>query len=157
MSDDRPLRFSSDLRADADAVWAVATRPEGINREFRPWLRMTFPRRLQALTPATVPIGERLCRSWILLFGVLPIDYDDVTVVSIDPPRGFCERSSMLTCRVWGHERAVEPLPDGGCRVTDAVHFTPRALVPGGLVRLIVGAVFRLRHRNLRRDFGAGG
>ena len=50
-------------------------------------------------------LGERLFRSWILLFGVLPIDYDDITLVSIEPGRGFHERSSMLSMRVWEHER----------------------------------------------------
>ena len=31
------------------------------------------------------------------LFGLLPIDYDDLTFVAIDPPHGFDERSTMLS------------------------------------------------------------
>jgi len=148
------LRFTSDLAATPEQLWAAASDTAGINRELRPWLRMTFPARVSTLGPETVPLGERLCRSWVLLFGVLPIDYDDIVLAAIDPPRGFSERSSMLTCRLWGHDRTLEPLPGGGCRVIDALSFTPRLLVPGALLVRIVGAVFRLRHRNLRRDFG---
>lgn len=152
-----PLRFTSALAVDPETLWAAASDPRGINREFRPWLRMTFPATVERLTPETVPIGQRLCRSWILLFGVLPIDYDDIVLDAIDPPRGFSERSSMLTCRLWGHDRTIEPLPTGGSRVTDVLTIETRLLVPDWLVRRIAAAVFRLRHRNLRRDFGEVG
>lgn len=151
------LRFESDLAAEPEALWAAATDPASINRELRPWLRMTWPAHVGRLTPESVPLGQRLCRSWILLWGVLPIDFDDIVVEAIDPPRGFRERSSLLTCRRWWHDRTIEPLPDGGTRVTDAVGFTPRTLVPDWLVRWVVGAIFALRHRNLRRDFGEHG
>ena len=36
-------------------------------------------------------------RSWILLFGVMPVDYDDLGLERIEPGRGFLERSTMLT------------------------------------------------------------
>ena len=64
-------------------------------------------------------LGERIFRSWVLLFGVLPIDYDDLTLIALEPGRGFHERSRMLSMRVWEHERTLEPDGEGGCRVRD--------------------------------------
>lgn len=121
---------SSELRAPADVVWRHAISPQGVNREFRPWLRMTFPANAGDFTETWQP-GQRLFRSWILLFGVLPVEYDDLAFAEIEPGRRFLERSTMLTQRVWEHERIVEPTP-GGCRVTDRVRFVPRlgALLP---------------------------
>lgn len=29
--------------------------------------------------------GQRLFRSWLLLFGVIPIDYDDICIAQIGP------------------------------------------------------------------------
>jgi hypothetical protein len=96
-------------------------------------------------------VGERLCRSWILLFGVLPVDYDDITVVELDPPHGFLERSPMLSNRLWEHRRTIEPAGPGRCTVTDAIRWEPRVPLP---VAPVYRAVFALRHRRLRRHFG---
>lgn len=155
MSRSTELRFESLLAADRRAVWDVISTPAGINAELWPWLRMTFPPGVERLTPETVPLGRRLCRSWVLLGGVLPIDYDDVTLLAVDPPRGFEERSRMLTSRVWAHRRTLE-VRGAGCLLVDVVGFEPRVGLLRPVVRRVVGAVFGLRHRNLRRRFGAG-
>ena len=115
---------------------------------------MTFPRAVRSLHPDTVPVGRRIARSWILALGVLPVDYDDVTLVSLRPGHGFSERSPMLTQRVWEHERSLEDVP-GGCRITDAVAFQPRRFVPGALLAPVFRLAFANRHRRLRRHFGA--
>jgi ligand-binding SRPBCC domain-containing protein len=141
------------LPAPPGRVWDRITTPAGINDEFRPLLRMTFPARVEQLDPNSVAVGERICRSWILLLGVLPIDYDDIVLVSLDPGRGFHERSSMGSQRVWEHERTLAPDGDG-CRVTDRVSFETRIPGTAGLTRAIAGRVFRHRHRRLRRAFG---
>ena len=146
---------SSLLGASAEEVWAVVSTPEGVNAEFKPFLRMTFPPSVRSLDPDTVPLGERICRSWILLFGLLPVDYDDLVLVSVDPPRGFHERSSMLSQRVWEHERTIEPLGDGGCRLTDRLRFEPRLGLPPVLFLPTFRLAFRWRHFRLRRAFGA--
>ena len=90
--------------------------PAGINDEMRPIMRMTTPPGVERLDPDTIELGERIGRSWVLLFGLIPFDYDDLTLVRLDPGRGFLERSSMLSQRVWEHERTLEPvggeLPD---------------------------------------------
>ena len=141
------------LPAPPAAVWARIITPAGINDEFAGLLRMTAPREVRERGLDGVVVGERLCRSWILLLGVLPIDYDDIVLVSLDPGRGFHERSSMLTQRVWEHERTLEPDRDG-CVVTDRVSFEPRVPGTAGITRAVARRVFRHRHRRLRRAFG---
>jgi ligand-binding SRPBCC domain-containing protein len=147
------LEVRSRVNAPASRVWERVTSPEGINGELMPIVRMTAPRELRELKAADVVPGERLCRSWILLFGLIPIDYDDVTPVRIDPERGFLERSQMLTQRLWEHERTLEP--DGaGTVVTDRVRFEPRLPIPAGALLPVFRFVFHHRHRRLRRYFG---
>ena len=140
------------LRASAEVVWEAASSMEGVNHELGPWLRMTAPAGLR-IDPADVVPGERLFRSRLLLLGVLPIDFDDLTFVRVDAGRGFLERSPMLSAQVWEHERVIEPVGDG-CRVTDRVRFIPRVPFAGRVHRLVVAAIFRHRHRRLPRRFG---
>ena len=141
------------LAADPRDVWAAATTWEGINNEFRPLLRMTAPREVRERGLDGVVVGERLCRSWLLLFGVLPIDYDDITIERLDPGRGFLERSTMLTQRRWEHERTIEPAA-GGCTLTDSIRYEPRLPIPDALLRPLFAGIFRYRHGRLRRRFG---
>lgn len=143
---------ASTLTADAAEVWAHATRPEGVNHELAPLVQMTFPAGTENFSEGWQP-GERLFRSWILLFGLLPIDYDDLTLVELEPGRRFLERSKMGSQRVWEHERVIEPA-EGGCRVTDRLRFEPKLPILGPASRWIFLQAFRLRHRNLRRRFG---
>ena len=126
--------------------------PEGVNRELRPLLRMTFPSGTSDLT-AGWRAGERRFRSWLLLAGLLPVEYDDVAFVEVEPGHRFLERSVLLSQRVWEHERIVEPAPLG-CRLTDRLRFVPRAGWLSPLYAPVFRAVFELRHRNLRRIFG---
>lgn len=150
------LERSSDLRVGADAAWAAATDPDGINYEMRPLARMTMPRRLRGRAIDDFPVGTTVGRCWVLLFGVIPVDYDDLCVAELEPPRRFLERSEMAMLSVWEHERTIEPLPGGGCRVTDRLGFELRPLparVPGSarLARAIAGGFFSHRHRRLRK------
>ena len=105
--------MASRLDAPPQAVWERVITEEGINDEMRPIMRMRFPRALRGLDPETVELGEPLGRCWLLLFGVLPFDYDELTLVRLDPGRGFLERSRMLSQRLWEHERTLEPAGDG--------------------------------------------
>jgi hypothetical protein len=145
----------SRLDVDRERLWARITTPAGVGDELRPLLRMTVPPRLRGgLGNGGLPTGEVLGRSWILLFGLVPIDYDDITVVRLDPGRGFLERSPMLSQRFWQHERTLDDAPDGTCVVTDRVEFEPRLPVPAAWLAPVVRTVFRHRHRRLRRRFG---
>jgi ligand-binding SRPBCC domain-containing protein len=147
----RVFTLSSDLSAPAITVWRHAVSPDGVNSEFRPLLRMTFPPQVGDLTERWRP-GKKLFRSWILVAGLLPVEYDDIVIEEVDPGRRFLERSSMLTQRVWEHERVIEPCA-GGCRITDRVLFEPRLPGTGAVFSAIFKRVFQWRHRNLRRLF----
>jgi ligand-binding SRPBCC domain-containing protein len=142
------------LEADPAAVWERVTTPAGIVDEMRPWMRMTVPRGLESLDLKSVPLGEPLGRSWILLFGAIPFDYDELTLVRLEPERGFLERSKMLSQRVWEHERTLEPLGDGRCSISDRVRWEPRLGLPAAPLRPLIGGFFSHRHRRLRRRFG---
>jgi hypothetical protein len=93
----RPIITRSFLQADPETVWARVTTARGINDELWPFMRMTAPPALREHGLAKVTVGQRVCRSWVLLFGVLPVDYDDITLERLDPPRSFLERSTMLS------------------------------------------------------------
>jgi ligand-binding SRPBCC domain-containing protein len=129
-------------------VWEVVTSVEGVNHELWPIVRMTVPRE-----GAELRVGD-LGRSWILLGGLIPVDYDDLHLASIDPGRGFSERSVLGSAPEWHHDRELLPLPEGGCRVVDRIAFVPRVRAAGGLQELVLHAMFRWRHRRLRRRFG---
>ena len=155
MSEALPYHFeiSSELDAQTMDVWRFITDMDCVNQELRPWLRMTTPERGLSLTDERFVLGERLFRSGLLVLGVLPVDYDDVVIESIDPGREFNERSSMLTQRAWHHDRLLEPT-SSGTRITDRLAWSPRLPGAGALYALIVPWLFRWRHRRLRRQFG---
>jgi ligand-binding SRPBCC domain-containing protein len=148
-----PIVTSSLLLAPRDAVWARVSTAAGINDELWPLFRMTAPPRLRREGLAAVQVGQRVCRSLVLLGGVLPIDWDDITLVGLDPPAGFRERSSMLSQRVWEHERTLEQTSDG-CLLTDRIGYQPRVAVPDAVLGALFSRVFRHRHRRLQRRFG---
>jgi ligand-binding SRPBCC domain-containing protein len=147
------FRFASDLAAPAEVLWAHATSPAGVNRELFPLARMTFPRQAERLAFDAQHLGRRLFRSWILLLGVLPVDYDDLTLLRVTPGVEFVEVSPMLSQREWQHQRTLAPVA-GGTRLADTVRFVPRLAALGRPYRLVFRQAFALRHRNLRRMFG---
>lgn len=153
---DQPVEVvrSSVVPAPRERVWDRVTTPEGIADEFRPLLTMTVPPGLRGATVADVRPGQPLGRAWIVLGGVLPVEFDDLVVVDLDPPHHFQERSSLGSCRVWEHRRELDDLGDGTTRVTDTLRAWPRALVPRPVARRVIGALFAHRHRRLARAFG---
>ncbi len=158
MALDDQVSISTHLAVPAEMVWSRAVTEEGINDELAPVLRMTMPPGLRGKTIDDVEVGVELGRSWILLGGLLPVDYDDLRLAELEPGRRFLERSRTLTFAVWQHERVVEPDGDG-CRVSDRLGFELKPVlkrVPGAarMARSIVGALFRHRHRRLQRRYG---
>ncbi len=150
------FHIASTLDATADAVWSRVTTAEGVNHELAPWLRMTMPRSFAGLGSLALPLNTRLFRSWLLLGGVVPIDYDDLVLVSVKAGRGFHERSSMATARVWEHRRSLRDDGAGRCVLTDDVAFVPRFALTAPVLDAIVPRVFTHRHQRLRAFFGGG-
>jgi hypothetical protein len=147
------FRMTSQLLASAERVWVHASSFADINREFRHLLRMSYPRHLAKMTPETFPLGRVAFRSWLLLFGFIPVDYDDITLVELVPGQHFQEVSRMLSMSEWRHRRVVTP-EGSGCVVQDEVAFTPRWRLGGPILFLVARLLFRLRHRSLCRLFG---
>lgn len=143
------ITATSELDADAEKIWARITDPAGINDELRPLMRMTVPAGARDFG-LDDPEPGRIGRSWLLLFGFLPFDYDDIAIVRLEPGQSFLERSSMLSMRLWEHERTLAPLEAGRCRVTDRVAWESRLPLPGAWFRPLVLAIFNHRHRRLR-------
>lgn len=145
--------ISSDLAATADVVWRHVTDMDGVNGELAPLLRMTVPHSLDGVRLDQLPVGRPAGRSWLLLFGFLPVDFDDLTIAEFGPGHRFVEQSRMLTQSHWEHERTVTAIP-GGCRVADRLAWRGRAAPLGALYRLAVPVLFGHRHARLRRRFG---
>ena len=151
----RVVEQTSDVAAPIDAVWTRVISPDGINDEMRPWLTMSMPRGSEDLTIDTVELGVPLGRAWIRLFGLLPIDYDHLSIAALEPGRSFHEKSTMLSMRSWQHERTLTPASDAVTRVHDRITFEPRILLrpSAGLFRRVLAAFFAHRHRRLARHF----
>lgn len=147
------FQIQSDLAEQADRVWQQVTELPGINYELMPLMRMTVPDGIAGATLDDVALRTPLGRSWLLLFGVLPVDYDALTIAERGPGNRFLEQSQMLTQKSWGHERIVEPVP-GGCRVTDRLRWEGRVPPLGLVYRVMVPVIFGHRHRRLRERFG---
>jgi len=146
---------SSVVPAPRAQVWAHVVTAEGVADEFGPVLTMRFPAALAGASIADVPLGRPIGRAWILLGGVIPVEYDDLVLVDLEAPRFFQERSELGSCRVWEHRRELESLADGSTRVTDTLRAEPRGVLPGPVVRMVVTVLFRHRHNRLVRKFSA--
>lgn len=151
------VEVTSYVSALPDAVWRRISTAEGINHELRPWLRMTTPRGLRGQTLDAVPLRRPLGRSWVLLLGLIPFEFDDIFLAERGPGRRFLETSSSLTMRHWHHERVITET-NGGSEVSDRLQFEPRGLagrIPWirQAMRRFVTSVFRHRHRRLTGYF----
>jgi len=147
------LTFRSDLGAPPERVWSWITSVDGISRELWPLLKMTTPPDVPDIRAISREAGQPLFRSWVLLFGIIPIDRSDLTLLSLDDGRGFVEQSPMLSMRLWRHERTLEA-EEPGSRLTDILTFEPR-FAPS-LVTWFIRTVFTHRHAVLRKHLAGG-
>jgi ligand-binding SRPBCC domain-containing protein len=154
VSESYSFSISTPLQASAQQVWAHASTFAGVNRELWPIAQMTFPPAMRRLTPEAIPLGRTAFRSWILLFGLVPVEFDDFMLVDLEPGRGFSEVSRMLGMREWRHRRNVESA-GGGCVLRDEVTMLPRWPWIGWLQAQVYQQIFQWRHRTLRRLFRA--
>jgi hypothetical protein len=149
------FHIQSTLEASPAEVWRHSTSMAGVNRELMPLMRMTHPKGLERLDQQEVPLGTRLFRSYLLAFGLLPVDWDDLAFESITPGQGFVESSSLATARTWQHRRWIEPgATSASCLLDDQLAWTPRFVGAGAVLRRIVPLLFRHRHRRLVKIFG---
>ena len=95
-------------------------------------------------------------RAWLRLFGVLPSDYDRLTIAELKPGHSFDEQSTMMSMRQWRHQRSVTPDGDVKAVVRDRITFQLRAPLRPATPIVAAGlrALFGHRHRRLQRHFG---
>lgn len=149
----KTLSFNTELNASQPAVWAWVTSIKGILDEMMPLMKMTFPSEVETLGDINPPLGEPLCRSWILLLGVLPVDYSHVTFIEYEPGQSFVEESRMGKFCLWRHARRVEAL-DGNpnaCVIHDTLTFHPKYFTT--VNAWVVKRLFKHRHRQLSKRF----
>ena len=144
------LTFRSELRAPQDRVWAWITSVEGISRELWPLLKMTAPRNVRSIQDIPMKPGRPLFRTWVLLFGLLPIDRSDLTLLQLEEGRKFVEQSPMLSMSLWRHERTLEAAGERTI-LTDKLTFKPRLIRT--LTAWFIQTVFTHRHAVLRKQF----
>lgn len=134
-----------------EEVWDKVGHFDAVNYELSPVFKMTFPQEFQRLSDIPAD-GESHFTSTILLFGLLPIDRHRVSFLPQGAPYGFNELSSNFNMRRWTHRRTLTAR-EGGVILTDACSLEPRVPLFGGLLHAVFSAVFRHRHRRLRRVF----
>lgn len=154
MSNVVSLHFESKLHACAENVWEWITSIKGIRAEMWPFFLMTAPKGVQSLSNVRVTPGVRMFRSYVFLFGVLPIDYSDMTLLELKDGQGFVEQSPMGSMRLWRHERRIVPCPSDSNAIllVDQLTFQPR--MAKRLVGWFIRRVFIHRHNVLKANFG---
>ena len=146
------LEFRSRLTAPPAEVWQWITSFIGISTEMLPLMRMSVPRGVRCLTDIDIVPGKPMFFSWILLFGVLPVDWSKLTLLELDEGHGFVEQSPMGSMKMWRHERCIEAA-ESGCALIDRLSFEPRFAAP--LLAWFVRRFFAHRHAVLRKHLGA--
>lgn len=149
------FEMAVELSADKRTVLEHASVFDGVNRELRPIFRMTAPRAFRHRSLFEAPTGKPLFRSWLLLGGIVPVDFDHLAFESVDVESGFVESSTMLAMSEWRHERRVVSRASGGSRLIDRIRFMPRIPGTGPVLEVVVKGLFRHRHAKLMGLFGA--
>jgi hypothetical protein len=147
----RAFEIKSDLAIKASEFWSQCSL-ESVNWELAPFIRMTAPTDWQSQPIEGWPVGVELFKSWILLFGVLPVDRHAFRLREMAPGFGFYERSSSWTSREWNHDRTVVG-NDHGCTVIDRVAVVSRVPILEPFLLPIYRLIFRHRHRRLRKKY----
>lgn len=149
------LQFDSELNCSRETLWQWITSVRGIRQEMRPLLYMTAPVNVSSLADLKVSPGLRLFRSYLLVGGLIPVDFLDLSLDEVVPGEVFVEKSVLGSMRSWRHERRLEEIGSGAVkrtRVVDELRFEPRFAAP--VSRWLVRQLFDHRHRVLRRVFG---
>jgi ligand-binding SRPBCC domain-containing protein len=148
------LEFKSKLKVPRETLWKWITSTEGISAELSPLVRMTTPKGIESLNDLEVKPNTRLFRSYILLFGFVPMDFSNMTIQELNENVGFIEKSPMGSMKSWRHERRIDDDPSDPTSVilVDRLDFEPR--IAKKLAAWFVQKLFENRHRVLRKQFG---
>jgi hypothetical protein len=144
--------IQSNLNVDPNTFWA-ATSMQSVNWELAPIVRMTAPPEWTNCPLEQWEAGRDLFKSWVLLFGIIPVDRHSFRLREIIDGVGFRESSSSWINRRWNHDRTVVAR-EAGCTVTDHVAVAGRVPILRSCLMPVYKLVFRHRHRRLRRKYG---
>ncbi len=143
------LRFEAHLKATPEQVWSSITSLEGLTREMMPLMRLTAPKGFKTLSD--IYPRKSNFRSWVLLFGVFPIDHTDLQLTSLVPLKGFVEESNMASMKYWRHERKIVAVSSTETSVIDELTFEPRQFK--NITRFVIQKFFEHRHAKLAAHF----
>lgn len=141
------IDITSRVPRPVQELWPIVTSAEGVNAELKPLVAMTFPK--DGFDFSEAPVDQPLFNSWILLFGLVPIDRHSFVLHEVGETH-FIETSHSLLQRGWRHERYLTAR-GGRTEVRDVVTVTPRLAFMAPLTNWIVAAIFRHRHKRLTK------
>ncbi|MGH1484600.1 MAG: hypothetical protein ACRBCI_00185 [Cellvibrionaceae bacterium] len=145
------LVFESEVKANPETVWNWIASGAGIEKEISPIIRMSSLAAIEPSKIGQVVLGEPLVRSWIWLFGFIPIGYSDLTLIEINQGKGFLEKSPMSNMCNWEHERRMEVVESGSI-IKDILIFEPRFLPK--ISCMFINFLFNHRHKKLVKYLG---
>jgi hypothetical protein len=134
-------------------IWKRVSCFSGVNEELYPLMQMTCPDPTLQLTSQLIS-NKPLFRSWLLLFGFIPIDYDLIGITDCKEGHSFSERSSMGLMSKWHHDRFLHELNDNQTQVVDKLSFISRIPFTGFILSFIVRMLFKYRHYKLKTFYG---
>ena len=146
---------SQALPCSADTAWTFFSNPANLARLTPPELRM---RRPGGDSTAPVYPGQWLWFDVQLAPGIWKTWVTEIT--QVEPGRSFIDEQRAGPYRFWRHRHLITPLPDGGCEVTDTVHYA-LPFQPFGelahplLVRPMLEKIFAYRKQALAGLLGA--
>jgi ligand-binding SRPBCC domain-containing protein len=144
------LKFESELKESPDNMWKWITSSEGLNHELFPILHMSSLSNFSTKNLDTIELGVPITRSWLLLFGLLPIGFSELTLVELNVGERFIEQSKMSFMKSWRHERII--IPHGaGTIIRDVLTYEP--IISNQLCTFFIKLLFRNRHKKLRNRF----
>ena len=147
------LYFESELSTSSDKIWESITSVKSIRKEIQPFFTMTAPQHIKSLGDIKLALGKPLFRSYVLLLGIIPIDYSDMTLLELEEKLGFVEQSPMKSMKLWRHERSIKPhhsKPDTVILIDKLIFQPRRAKI---LVKKFIEVVFTHRHKVLKKHF----
>eukprot|EP00736_Rhodelphis_marinus_P014078 Rmarinus@m.23378 len=155
------LRFRSSAKSThPQRIWDDVTTPELINAELWPLFSLSMPKGLDEDTARkNMKPGYHLGNVSLNLFGFLPVDVSDMTIVEFsNRAKSFLEVSTMRSMVVWRHRREVRTETNRSMQrsrtvIEDRVTFQPRFF--GMLLPMVVFLLFTYRHRRLRARYRA--
>ncbi|AZZ36921.1 hypothetical protein CIK05_09000 [Bdellovibrio sp. qaytius] len=143
------LRFESTVNASIDQVWQSITSLQGLTSEMMPLMRLTAPKGFKNLSD--IYPRQKDIKSYVLLFGVFPIDTTDLHLKSLTVHKGFIEESNMASMNYWRHERKLTQLSASQVSIVDELTFEPRRFTKISVY--IIKKFFEHRHKNLKKLF----